>query len=185
MNKTNRNDLTERVRRRVLVIPVLLVAMGCLFLSDRAGYARSLSPVFGEVLPVNDATLDRMRGGFSLLGMNYSIGITSATYMNGALVGTQAFYSTLKTQIVKATSGNATLQSTNSGLVTLTQVGTGNSSNLNLSSPPKALLTEIQNTMNNVLIQHYTGLNLAITHAANNINQMTTQSRVSSIGFLH
>ena len=183
MSPKRHKGWNERIKRGFLIRSILFVAMICSSFSASRGYASPVSPVFRQIMPVNDTTLDRMRGGFFLQGMNYTIGITSATYINGALVGTQAFYSSLQSQIVKITSGNTTVQSTKSGTVSLTQVGSGNASSLNLQSPPHALLTEIQNTMNDVLIQHYTGLNLAITHAANNMNFMTTNNRISSIGF--
>ena len=183
MIKASRKDLNKQGKGWLPVRSFLFVAiLGSCFSSNMV-YARPASAVFKQVLPVNDTTLDRMRGGFFIQGMNYSIGITSATYINGALVGTQEFYSSLQSQITKITSGSTSVQSTKSGTVSLTQVGAGNSSSLNLQNPPHALLTEIQNTMNNVLIQHYTGLNLAITHAANTINFMTTNNRISSIGF--
>jgi len=183
MSPKRHKSWNERIKRGIIIRSILFVAMICSCFSASRGYASPISPVFRQIMPVNDTTLDRMRGGFFLQGMNYSIGITSATYINGALVGTQAFYSSLQSQIVKITSGNTTVQSTKSGTVSLTQVGSGNASSLNLQNPPHALLTEIQNTMNDVLIQHYTGLNLAITHAANNMNFMTTNNRISSIGF--
>lgn len=184
MNRDRRQDWNKKMKKGFLSRSVLFVAViFSSFFSGEVVYANPIAPVFQQILPVNNQTLERMRGGFFLQGMNYSIGITSATYINGNLVGTQAFYSSLQSQIVKINSGNATVQSTKSGTVSLIQVGPGNSSSLNLSNPPHALLTEIQNTMNNALIQHYTGLNLAITHSSNNINFMATNNRISSIGF--
>lgn len=184
MIRVSCKDLNKQVKGWFLFRSFLFVAILGSCFSSNTVYARPASPVFSQILPVKDTVLERMRGGFSIQGMNYSIGITSATYINGALVGTQAFYSSLQSQITKITSGSTSVQATNSGTVSLTQVGAGNSSSLNLKNPPQALLTEIQNTMNNVLIQHYTGLNLAITHAANSINLMTTTNRISSMGFL-
>jgi hypothetical protein len=109
--------------------------------------------VFRRGRPVSEDVLDRMRGGFQINpnGPIMSFGIEKSVYLNGRLI----------TSTVLNIPDLLQLTNNTSNAFTLIQNGTGNAMPTNISSLP-ALMTVIQNTLDNQTIQNQTVINATV-----------------------
>jgi hypothetical protein len=119
--------------------------------------AQSIAPAmalddFRQQQPVSEAVLDRMRGGFqnNHNGPVMSFGIEKSVYINGRLVTSTV----LNIPDVAQFTNNA------SNALTLIQNGAGNAMITNASLP--ALMTVIQNSLDNQTIQNQTVINATV-----------------------
>ena len=122
-------------------------------------FAQSMIPAmafddFRGQHPVSDAVLDSMRGGFQSdpNGPMMSFGIEKSVYVNGRLV----------TSTVLNIPNMVQLTNNPSNAFTLIQNGTGNV----MTSPPSslpALMTVIQNSLDNQSIQNQTVINATVS----------------------
>ena len=127
------------------------------------------SPFGDRQVAIAESSLDRVRGGFSVEGLNISFGIERATYINGALVTT----TTLNvSELGRITAGTAA--SFNVGSMGLIQSGSGN-----VVSPTTisagSVGTVIQNTLDGQKIQNVTIIN-ATTNSLGLLKGMNMQS---------
>ena len=109
--------------------------------------------VFMRERPVSEEVLDRMRGGFQMNpnGPIMSFGIERSVYLNGRLV----------TSTVLNIPDLLQLTNNTSNAFTLMQTGAGNALTTHASSLP-ALMTVIQNTLDNQAIQNQTVINATV-----------------------
>jgi hypothetical protein len=119
--------------------------------------AQSIAPAmafddFRRQQPVSEAVLDRMRGGFqnNPNGPVMSFGIEKSVYINGRLV----------TSTVLNIPNIVQLTSNPSHAFTFIQNGAGNAMASNASLP--ALMTVIQNSLDNQTIQNQTVINATV-----------------------
>jgi hypothetical protein len=107
---------------------------------------------FRRQQPVSEAVLDRMRGGFESNpnGPIISFGIEKSVYINGRLV----------TSTVLNIPNIVQLTNHPSNAFTLVQNGAGNAMTTNASLP--AVMTVIQNSLDNQTIQNQTVINATV-----------------------
>lgn len=105
-------------------------------------------------MAVAETSLDRVRGGFSVDGLNISFGIERAVYVNGSLVTSTSMNVTELGQVA-AGRGVTTLDP---GTIALIQNGSGNSVATG-SISPTTIGTVIQNTLDGQKIQNVTVIN--------------------------
>ncbi|GAB3629012.1 hypothetical protein PTE30175_00422 [Pandoraea terrae] len=109
-------------------------------------------------LAVSTARLDGLRGGFDLNGLQVSFGIARAVYINGNLVTTTSFNIP---DIANITSQQAQTLATQLRNVTLVQNGPANNFNPGAINA-QALLSVVQNTLDNQTIKSLTTVNIAV-----------------------
>ena len=164
----------------------LLVAAGLLLVHEAAaaaigndfgGFAGD-NP-FANLETVSDADLAGMRGGFSMGGLNISFGVEVLSMVNGTPV---LQYSFTDQNLPGAPLAPAGLQHilANNGLQNIIQVGPGNEI-LNSFSGFEGMLTVIQNTLDNTLIQHFSTITINISNFNPALHQL--QSITISLGF--
>ena len=112
------------------------------------------SPFGDGQVAVAETSLDRVRGGFSVDGLNISFGIERAVYVNGSLVTSTSMNVTELGQVA-AGRGVTTLDP---GTIALIQNGSGNSVATG-SISPTTIGTVIQNTLDGQKIQNVTVIN--------------------------
>ena len=134
---------------------------------------------FAQMATVSDSDLADMRGGFIAGGLNISFGVDVLSLVNGAPV---IQYSFTDANLPGAPSVPAGLQHmiTNNGLQNVVQVGEGNQI-INSFSGFDGMLTVIQNTLDNTVIQHFSTITLNINAVNPAIAQM--QNLNISLGF--
>ena len=108
---------------------------------------------FMQRIPVSEAVLEHMRGGFqsSPNGPILSFGIERSTYLNGQLVGSTI----LNIPDLMQLAGNS------SRVFTLVQTGSGNAVTLDAAALP-TLMTVLQNSLDNQNIQNQTVMNATV-----------------------
>ncbi len=131
--------------------------------------SRSANPFGDKQVAVTESSLDRVRGGFSVAGLNISFGIERATYINGALVTTTSLN---VSDLGRITAGAAA--SFNVGSMGLLQSGSGNVVAPTLISAG-SLGTVIQNTLDGQKIQNVTIIN-ATTNSLGLLKGINMQS---------
>jgi hypothetical protein len=107
------------------------------------------------VLAVDDTELDRIRGGFEIgSGLEVSFGIEQATYINGVLQATTA--------LIVPGLDPALVQARLPAI--LIQNGTGNGVSMSgMDGLPSGVLTLIQNTLDQQVIQNLTVIDATVT----------------------
>ncbi|MES2227998.1 MAG: hypothetical protein V4540_09525 [Pseudomonadota bacterium] len=120
----------------------------------QAERGKRASPFGDGQVAVAETSLDRVRGGFSVNGLNISFGIERAVYINGSLVTSTSMNVTELGQVV-AGRGLTTLDA---GTIALIQNGSGNSVATG-SLSPTTIGTVIQNTLDGQKIQNVTVIN--------------------------
>lgn len=109
---------------------------------------------FGDARPpVSAASLDEMRGGFVLDGLNISFGIQRAVYVNGALVTTTSL------NVIGLANGTASVSMSPTGAFALTQTGGGNGV---AATAPSTFGSVVQNTLDGQRIQTVTVINASL-----------------------
>ena len=124
--------------------------------------------------PVDDATLDSQRGGYSLGQFSFNIGILRTVFVNGSPVATAGFNiaDLPGPNAAETTSTNSSATSNGSAFVSLIggdrglptmviQNGPGNVSLPNTSAAGITSATLIQNTLSNQSLKVTTAINLA------------------------
>ena len=124
--------------------------------------------------PVDDATLDSQRGGYSLGQFSFNIGILRTVFVNGSPVATAGFNiaDLPGPNTAETTSTNSSATSNGSAFVSLIggdrglptmviQNGPGNVSLPNTSAAGITSATLIQNTLSNQSLKVTTAINLA------------------------
>lgn len=134
---------------------------------------------FAHIATVSDQDLAEMRGGFIAGGLNISFGIDVLSMVNGTPV---IQYSFTDANLPGAPVVPAGLQHiiANNGLQTIIQVGPGNQI-INSFSGFEGMLTVIQNTLDNTIIQHLSMITLNISAVNPAITQL--QNLNISLGF--
>lgn len=120
----------------------------------QAERGKRASPFGDGQVAVAETSLDRVRGGFSVNGLNISFGIERAVYINGSLVTSTSMNVTELGQVA-AGRGVTTLDA---GTIALIQNGSGNSV-ATASLSPTTIGTVIQNTLDGQKIQNVTVIN--------------------------
>ncbi len=120
----------------------------------QAERGKRASPFGDGQVAVAETSLDRVRGGFSVNGLNISFGIERAVYINGSLVTSTSMNVTELGQVA-AGRGVTTLDA---GTIALIQNGSGNSVATG-SLSPATIGTVIQNTLDGQKIQNVTVIN--------------------------
>lgn len=119
------------------------------------------NPFGDRQVAVAESSLDRVRGGFAVDGLNISFGIERAVYVNGALVTTTSLNIS---DLGRVTAGRGTT-SFSVGSMGLIQSGANNVVNIGAFSSTTAG-TVIQNTLDGQKIQNVTVINAT----ANSLN---------------
>lgn len=134
---------------------------------------------FANMDTVSDTDLADMRGGFIAGGLNISFGVDVLSLVNGTPV---IQYSFTDANLPSAPVVPAGLQHIvdNNGLQNVIQVGDGNQI-INSFGGFDGMLTVIQNTMDNTVIQHFSTITLDISAVNPAIAQM--QNLNLSLGF--
>ncbi len=134
---------------------------------------------FANMATVSDADLNDMRGGFIAGGLNISFGIDVLSMVNGTPV---IQYSFTDANLPGAPIVPGGLQHiiANSGLQNVIQVGEGNQI-INSFAGFEGMLTVIQNTLDNTVIQHLSTITIDISNFNPAFNQLNNLNL--SLGF--
>ena len=127
------------------------------------------NPFGDKQVAIAESSLDRVRGGFSVSGLNISFGIERATYINGALVTTTSLN---VSDLGRITAGAAA--SFNVGSMGVIQSGSGNVVSPTMISAG-SVGTVIQNTLDGQKIQNVTIIN-ATTNSLGLLKGINMQS---------
>ncbi|MBS0169449.1 MAG: hypothetical protein JSR62_03780 [Nitrospira sp.] len=141
-----------RLIRSIRHLTTLLVLPLCVP-SMTSAMASEGTENFLQRMPVSEEVLDHMRGGFqsSQNGPILSFGIERSVHRNGELVSSMA----LNIPDLMQLAGNP------SRVVTLVQTGSGNAVTPGTAALP-ALMTVLQNSLDNQNIQHQTVINATV-----------------------
>lgn len=136
---------------------------------------------FANFDTVSDAELAEMRGGFNAGGLNISFGVDVLTMIDGVPV---IAYSFTDANLPGAPVVPGGLQHiiANHGLQNFIQVGPGNEI-ISSFSGFEGMLTVIQNTLDNTLIQHLSTITIDINNFNPALHQMHNLSLNISLGF--
>jgi hypothetical protein len=144
-------------------------------LSMAAAPAAPRKSPFGDhqVVAVSEQSLDRVRGGFLVDGLNISFGIERAVYINGSLVTSTSFN---VSDLGRITGGRAPAFDANT--IALIRNGAGNTVTTG-SIPSGSVGTIVQNTLDGQKIQNVTVIN-ATTNSLGVLRGLNLQSSLRS-----
>jgi hypothetical protein len=168
--------------RTLLAAAGLVIAHGAtaaVLNSDPGGFGGD-NP-FANFDTVSDAELAEMRGGFNAGGLNISFGVDVLTMIDGVPV---IAYSFTDANLPGAPVVPGGLQHivANYGLQNIIRVGPGNEI-ISSFSGFEGVLTVIQNTLDNTLIQHLSTITIDINNFNPALHQMHNLSLNISLGF--
>jgi hypothetical protein len=134
---------------------------------------------FAQMATVSDTDLADMRGGFIAGGLNISFGVDVLSLVNGTPIIQYSFTDANLPGAPGVPDGLQHIVS-NNGLQNVIQVGNGNRI-IDSFSGFEGMLTVIQNTLDNTVIQHFSTITIDISAANPAIAQM--QNLNLSLGF--
>lgn len=158
-------DLSDPSIGKIAQVPLPLVAAPAV--STRK------NPFGDRQVAVSEQSLDRVRGGFLVDGLNISFGIERAVYVNGSLVTSTSFN---VSDLGRITGGRA--PAFDASTIALIQNGAGNTVTA-APIPSGAIGTIVQNTLDGQKIQNVTVIN-ATTNSLGVLRGLNLQSSLRS-----
>lgn len=134
---------------------------------------------FAHMATVSDADLNEMRGGFIAGGLNISFGVDVLSMVNGTPV-IQYSFTDANLPGAPVVPGGLQHIIANNGLQNVIQVGDGNQI-INSFAGFEGMLTVIQNTLDNTVIQHLSTITIDISNFNPAFHQMDNLNL--SLGF--
>jgi hypothetical protein len=161
-------DLDDPSIGRIARVPLPVAAAAAAAVSTRK------SPFGDRRVAVSEQSLDRVRGGFLVDGLNISFGIERAVYVNGSLVTSTSF----NVSDLGRISGGRGTPTFDANTIALIQNGAGNTVTTG-QIPSGAVGTIVQNTLDGQKIQNVTVIN-ATTNSLGVLRGLNLQSSLRS-----
>jgi hypothetical protein len=158
-----------------LRLALLAGLLGCV-VAVHAQSAPTLQRVAGFGFPVSNERLDGVRGGFDLDGLQVSLGIERAVYIDGNLVT----YASVNIPDLAHITTQQAMALANALSTVNVQNGPGNTFNPSGISSNTTAATVIQNTLNNQTIRNLTTLNVGV-NTLNAFNNAGLQQAIQAV----